>query len=195
MNSIDELLQKLSEVLGEEEAAEAPKHKTRTDAVLDVMEMLGAKESSKAIRTMNAARQIFALVCEIEYTTLAIISIRRGKSGSKTQDETLDNLMTDFPKKAVKILQEAGIKSRMDGQHLVVPQASLAIKTVFDFYQTMTGIALSLDDEKPPIKIEELLEQVEQYARVQLQAHGWAVHGEVLPSNMASHIIDMQNLN
>ena len=193
---IDEALAILKQLVGDEGVADLTKHKDRLASIYQILESLGATDSIDALRAIDAAKRIFDMVSEMEYTTMAVKSLRREKKGADSGHMAkVKECMEAFPAHAMKALEEAGLESRIDGKQLCVPHSTLGIRSAFDYYQRVVAIVVQLDDDAPDPTIEEVLVQIESFARTHLKAFGWQVRGGALPHNMKQHIMDMQNLN
>ena len=135
------------------------------------------------------------MVSEIEYTTMAVKSLQNEKKGSDSEHMAkVKELMQAFPAAALEALEQAGLECRINGKELIVPHSTLGIRAAFDYYQRVVAIVVKLDVDMRDPTIEEVLVQIESFARTHLKAFGWKVHGGALPENMVQHIMDMQNL-
>lgn len=193
---IDEALKVLRELIGDTNIPDLTKQKDRLDAIYKILDSLGATDSMDALRAIEAARRIFDMVSEIEYTAMAVKSLRKeGKGFDSDHLAKVRELMQAFPPAAKNALEQAGLDCRINGKELVIPSSTIGIRAAFDYYQRVVAIVVKIDDDMRDPTIEEVLVQIESFARTHLKSFGWEIRGEALPHNMKQYILDMQNLN
>lgn len=193
---IDEALKTLKNLIGDDKLVEVAQDGERLSAVLKILDTLGAEDSIEALKTIGAAKTIFDMVSEIEYTAMAVSSLKKeGGNAERSHLNKLKELMQKFPDAAIRVLNAADIDAEIKDKELIVSHSTVGIRTAFDYYQRVVAIVMQLDDQAKPVTIEEVLVQIESFARTHLKAFGWEIRGGALPHNMKQYIMDMQNLN